>query len=78
MFIHSKNHNVQRQVNRVTRGAARFRFHLERYNNVKYKNSPYYKGSDLWDTLPLTTVECETLFEFKQHLKKRYVIYLDA
>ena len=24
-------------------------------HNVKYKNSPYYKGSLLWDTLPVMT-----------------------
>ena len=48
------------------------------YNNVKYKNSPYYKGSQLWDALPLTTINCDTLYEFKKHLKKRYVIYLDV
>ena len=78
MFIHKKNHNVQRPVNRLTRGADRYKFYIERYNNVKYKNSPYYKGSELWDTLPLSTVQCDTLFEFKQHLKKRYPIFLDV
>ena len=77
MFIHKKNHNVQRPFNRATRGPDRYSFHLERYNNVKYKNSPYYKGSELWDTLPLNTINYDTLFDFKKHLKKRYVIYLD-
>ena len=78
MFIHKTNHNVQRPFNRATRGADRFKFYLERYNNMKYRNSPYYKGSDMWDTLPLTTVTSDTLFEFKQHLKKRYVTYHDG
>ena len=78
MFIHKMNNNVQRPILRATRGADRYRFNLERYNNVKYKNSPYYKGSELWDTLPLTTVDCDSVFEFKQLLKKRYVIYLDV
>ena len=78
MFIHKTNHNVRRPFNRATRGADRFQFYLERYNNVKYKNSPYYKGSLLWDALPLTTIDCDTLYEFKKHLKKMYVIYLDV
>ena len=79
MFIHKKNHNVQHPINRATLGADRYKCYLARYNNVKYRNSPYYKGSDLWDTLPLTTINCDTLFELKKtQLKKRYVIYLDV
>ena len=55
---------------RNTRGANRFRFYTERYNVVKYKNSLYYKGAALWDALPSSIVECDTLFEFKVALKK--------
>ena len=57
MFIHKMNHSVQRPFNRATCVADRFKFYLERYDNVKYRNSPYYKGSDMWDTLSLTTVQ---------------------
>ena len=38
----------------------------------------YTKGSELWDTLPRSTTACDTLFDFKQHLKKRYAIFLDV
>ena len=65
-------------VNRATRAADRYKFRLERYNTVKYKNSPYYKGSELWDSLSMSTVNCDTPFEFKQCLRKRYVTYLDV
>ena len=43
---------------------------------VKYKNSPYYKGSELWDSLALATINCDNLFEFKQCLRKRFINYL--
>ena len=76
MFIHKFNHDVRRPVNRHTRGADRFKFKLERYNTVKYKNSPYYKGSELWDSLALATINCDNLFEFKQCLRKRLINYL--
>ena len=76
MFIHKFNHDVRRPVNRHTRGADRFKFKLERYNTVKYKNSPYYKGSELWDSLALATINCDNLFEFKQCLRKRFINYL--
>ena len=28
----------------------KYKFEVERYNVVKYKNSPYYKGAEVWDT----------------------------
>ena len=59
MYLHTKNHDVQRVVRRATRGACRYKFSVEIYNTVKYKNSPFYKGCDLWNT----TIESETLFE---------------
>ena len=31
----------------------REQFYVERYNNCKYRNSPFYKGADLWNQLPL-------------------------
>ena len=71
MFIHKTNHAVQRRFDRATRAADRYTFYLERYKNVKYKNSPYYKSSELWDSLPLMTINCDNVFEFRQHLKKR-------
>ena len=72
MFIHHQRHNVRRPAPRATRNADRYKFHTERYNNVKYKNSPYFKGSELWDNLPRTTIDCENVFEFKRSLKKIY------
>ena len=46
MFIHKNHFGVERIANRNTRAADHYRFHIERYNVVKYRNSPYYKGSE--------------------------------
>ena len=70
MYNHKARHNVRRPVVRLTRNAERYTFHTERYNNVKYKNSPYYKGSTIWDTLPRAIVDCDNVFEFKKSVKK--------
>ena len=75
MYIHKNSSDVARIHNRNTRGADRYHFYLERYNTVKYKNSPYYKGSELWDMLLLSTIESETLFNFKCCLKNEINIY---
>ena len=36
---------------RNTRGADRDTSYVERYRNNRYKNSPYYVGAELWNTL---------------------------
>ena len=76
MFIYKNRHNdVQRIYNRVTRGANVFSFIRERYNCTKYRSSPYYKGSVLWDGLPHEAKRCVALQEFKKCLKKVYRSY---
>ena len=49
MFIHKYRHNVARIFPRRTRAAGVYSFVREQYNCIKYRNSPYYKGSLLWD-----------------------------
>ena len=39
---------------------------------MKCKNSNYYKGSVLWDSLSPEIKRCETLLEFKKGLKAVY------
>ena len=51
MFIHKKRHDVAHVHRRRTRAAQNLSFVRERYNCLKYKNSPYYKGALLWDSL---------------------------
>ena len=38
-----------------------YRFYIERYNMVKYKNNPYYIGAELWDDLLMSTIECDNI-----------------
>ena len=72
MFIHKQRHNVARVHGRMTRAAQIFSFVRERYNCIKYKNSSYYKGALLWDSLPIITRNSNSLLEFKRHLKISY------
>ena len=76
MFIYKNRHdNIGRIYPRNTRGANVFSFVRERYNNMKYKNSPYYKGSLIWDELPHDVRRAEILVDFKKLLSKHYVRY---
>ena len=48
---------------------------FERYNNVKYKNFPYYKGSLIWEGLPNEVKRSENLIEFMKALSRIYTRY---
>ena len=76
VYKHKSVHDVQRVYRRATQGARRYKFQVERYNGVKYKNNPFYKGSEPWDLLPHDTIDSESLTEFKKCLKKHFVTYI--
>ena len=79
MFIYKGRHNnIQRVHGRNTRAAQLYSFARERYHKVKYKNSPYYKGSILWDELPVETRQCNSMPEFKKSLHRIYRRYDDS
>ena len=75
MYIHKGNRMNLIVPPRNTRAATRDQFYVERYKNIKYKNSPFYKGAELWKLLPMDIVTSGSLFEFKQLLKKQYKTY---
>ena len=78
MFIYKNRHRDIRRIHgRNTRAANVYSFTRERYHNNKYKNSPFYKGALLWDTLPMNIRQCERLPVFKKALRSVYREYND-
>ena len=76
MFIHKNRHVEACRIHPTnTRAANVYSFVREKYNNVKYKNSSYYKGSLLWDTLPASTRLCLDITDFRNSLKRIYSNY---
>ena len=51
--------------------------YIKRYQNMKYKNSPYYVGSELWNNLPIDVIHSPTLQQFKVSLRRLYKTYKD-
>ena len=64
-------------ANRQTRAADRIQFHIERHNICKYKNSPYYKGVELWKSLPIDIAMSDSIFQFKKLFKSRYKTFVN-
>ena len=52
-------------MSRKRNAAGAYNFIVERYDCIKYKNSPYYKRSMLWDSLPLYAKGINTIDAFK-------------
>ena len=70
MFLPKNRHENVHTIhmrNMPTRAANIYSFIRGRYHNVKYKNSPYYKG-----LLPVETRRCNTMIEFKKCLDRFY------
>ena len=45
---------------------------------MKYKNSPYYTGSLLWDNLPVDTKRCMNIIDLKKSINQIYSKYNDV
>ena len=54
------------------------KYRTEKYENTKYRDSPYYKAAKLWDTLPQNIVDTGTLIEFKRLLKPYFSPFRDT
>ena len=70
MYSHKNNADNLRVVNRLTRAAQRDQFYVEHYNNIKYKKSPFYKGAELCDFLPMDIVNSGTIFHQRANSRK--------
>ena len=75
MYKHKLNFDTEHVFRRATRRAERYKFEVERYNVVKYKNSPYYKEAELWDSLPQYVTDSVCMTEFKRNLLLVYNHY---
>ena len=72
MYIHSKNNNVRKIPGRETRNANKFTFKTAPKIGTKYGNSPFYRGTILWNKLERDVQLSENRWIFKGSLKKMY------
>ena len=61
-----------KSINRNTRAGTKKKFKTIKYENAKYRDSPYYKASKLWDTLPQEITNIASLYELKKLLKTHF------
>ena len=75
MFEYSKNDANLKIPVRPTRSATKIVFKTPARCNHKYLNSPFYKGTRLWDTLDNNVQRARNLDEFVRHVRPDYSTY---
>ena len=77
LFYRSKNQVHLKRSVRPTRGNMKIKFNVMSRTTTKYLNSPFLRGTVLWDVLSTEIQKAESMYEFKKQLKKRYKEYDD-
>ena len=77
MFDYSKNGNNLKLPIRLTRAATKVVFKKPARCTHKFLNSPFYKGTLIWDDLDYNVQRAETLKEFVRQIKHNYRIYVN-
>ena len=79
LYVHGNmNPEVISVPTRNTRAATRTKFKTVKYENAKYRDSPYYKAAKLWDTLPHNIIDTGSLVELKKLLKSFFSPFKDT
>ena len=75
MYIDSLDVNNRKPNNRVLRNNDKYIFKVDSKVGTKYQNSPYFKGTLLWNELPASTQCINDIVRFKQLISYRYRTY---
>ena len=75
MYLHSKcERNIKKPV-RPTRAVSKIIFKTPSRITTKYSNSPFYKGTLLWNNLEVETQKALNVVFFTSKLKTLYPVY---
>ena len=77
LFARSKKQMYLKLPTRPTRGNVKVKFSIMSRATTKYLNSPFLRGTVLWDILPVETQKVESMYEFKKLMKLRFKQYVD-
>ena len=75
MYRYSKYENVRHVPGRITRNNQKFFFRTETRIGTKYENSPFYRGTILWNNLPKELQFCDNISMFKIAIAKQYKVF---
>ena len=75
IYLHSRKDITVKKTIRLTRSINKVIFKTPSKCTWKYLNSPFYKGTLLWNTLDVYLQKANNVTQFTKHLKKLYTRY---
>ena len=75
MYKLSKNPDNRKIGLRNTRQQEKYIFKTDAKIGTKYANSPYYKGTNLWNKFSREEQQSEDIFMFKANIKGKYNVF---
>ena len=75
MYLHSRDDSNIKKPVRVTRAMRKLTFKTATRCTQKYQNSPFYKGTVLWDNIDIDLQHAYNVLLFQKGLKKMYTAY---
>ena len=75
MYLHSKKADIIKQPARVTRTIEKIVFKVPSKCDVKYLNSPFYKGTMYWDNLNHEQQKADNVLQFMKLIHGLYSVY---
>ena len=75
MYLHSKNDANVKEPLRTTRAITKIVFKTATKCNSKYLNSPFYKGTVLWNGLSPQQQRTDNVLQFVNGIKRLYAGY---
>ena len=80
MYKLSQNHdalNVNRP-DRILHNRDKIKLKIAFSNKDRVKKSPFYLCNNIWKKLSIESQRCDNIFEFKKHLRKSNLSYMDV
>ena len=75
MYLHSRFEVNMKKPLRITRAVSKLVFKTASKCTTKYLNSPFYKGTLLWDKLDKDLQRVNNVKQFLRELNKLYPVY---
>ena len=75
MYLHSRVEENMKKPVRITRAVLKLVFKTASKCSTRYLNSPFYKGTLLWNGLDKDLQRVSNVKQFLKELKKLYTVY---
>ena len=77
IYLLSKEATLIKTLTREMRSTSKITYKVPTRITPKYEKSPFYIGTKLWNELSRDIQHCNSVYEFKREIHKKYPVYKD-